>query len=707
MRPESAGAVRRLLAEIADNLSYSWTPAARLLFDRLDPELFVRVEHNPKALLARIGDDRLGEALARPGYVDELVRVHTELEAEANGAEGRWWRRERAAEAPDLLVAYFSTEFGIDESLPIYSGGLGVLAGDHLKSAAELGVPLVGVGLLYREGYFRQALDETGRQVERYPVTPRERLPIRLATDERGAPVEIEVEVARASGGLEHVTLHAWRARVGAAKLLLLDSDVEGNSPEARTITDRLYGGDRHHRVAQEVVLGVGGVRMLRALGLRPTVWHMNEGHSAFLLLERIRELVAQGLPRDEAFAAARASTVFTTHTPVPAGNEVFDPELLRRHVGELVRSCGWEWNEFVSLGRIRDGDLGFGMTPFALRGSRYANAVSELHGSVSREMWRDLWPDRPVDEVPIGAITNGVHTRTWLGRELGALLAAHGVRPDAEPERQGWEKVYGIPDEELWAAHCARKRRLVEFAGRRYRRQLGGEGTRLEIDPDALTLGFARRFATYKRAGLLFADPERLFRLLGDDARPVQILFAGKAHPADEEGKDLVQRVVQFTHDPQTRGRIVFIEDYEMTLAKYLVQGVDVWLNTPRRPMEASGTSGMKAALNGVLNCSVRDGWWAEGFDPRTGFAIGGEWHDSNTAAQDAADAEALFWVLEHYVVPTFYDRDARGLPARWIEMMKASIAEHGRRFNTNRMVFEYVEELYLPTHREALVEA
>ncbi|MHB8469399.1 MAG: alpha-glucan family phosphorylase, partial [Gaiellaceae bacterium] len=461
-------------------------------------------------------------------------------------------------------------------------------------------------------------------------------------------------------------------------------TDVEGNPDWARAITDMLYGGDREHRIRQELVLGIGGVRALRGLGLAPSVFHLNEGHSAFLQLERLRELVERdGAGRDAALRRLRSSTVFTTHTPVPAGNEVFDPGLVRRNVGALVERCGFTWDEFASLGTISPDGGGFGLTPFALRTAAHANGVSELHGEVSRELWSALWPERGADDVPIGSITNGVHARTWIDDGLERILGRE--EDTGEPD---FAHAYELDGETLWAVHRAAKERLL--------RRLPAS-----FDSHALTLGFARRFATYKRADLLLSDVERLVQLLESAERPLQIVFAGKAHPADEGGKDLIQRLVEFSRDPRSGGRVAFLPDYELALARELVQGVDVWLNNPRRPLEASGTSGMKAALNGVVNCSILDGWWCEGYSSDTGFAIGGDALAANDAAQDIADAEALFAVLEEQVLPAFYERDERGLPPRWLALMRNSIAELGARFNTNRMVMEYVEALYLPAHR------
>ena len=667
--------LRAALLEIACDFSFTWIAETRLLFDALAPRRFAELHHNPTALLSELTDEDLARA-ATPDYLERLARVQGRL-ARDRGQE-TWWRC-RSGPA-DLLVAYFSAEFGLDESLPIYSGGLGVLAGDYLKAASELGVPLVGIGLFYRRGYFRQQLDENDRQIEHYPLTDTSRLPLELV------PMAPVVELADDDGDLVPVRLGVWRVRVGRASLYLIDTWVEGNPDWA--VTDTLYGGDRANRLRQEVLLGVGGVRVLRGLGLEPTVFHLNEGHSAFLQLERMRELVEeQGLPADEAVERLRASTVFTTHTPVPAGNEVFDPELVRLTLGGLVERCGLAWEDFVALGKVDATATGFGLTPFALRTSEYANGVSELHGAVSREMWHGLWPERRLDEVPITSITNGIHQRTWISGELEGLLG------DTEPQ---FERARELPAEELWAARSKGKERLLEYVATT-------RGVR-ELDPDILTIGFARRFATYKRASLLFSRPERLAKLLADPERPIQVLVAGKAHPADEGGKDVIQLVVDFAREPTAAGRVVFLEDYEMTLARRLVQGVDLWLNTPRRPFEASGTSGMKAALNGVINCSILDGWWAEAYSPECGFAIEGRAEDSaSEAEQDEADADALYAVLEEQVLPAYYERDKAGLPQRWIALMRESIAELGPRFGTARMAAEYVERLYLPAHEGA----
>ncbi len=667
--------LRAALLEIAGDFSFTWIAETRLLFNALEPRRFAELQHNPTALLSELTDDDLAQALT-PEYLARLARVQGRL-ARDRGEE-TWWRSRGGPS--DLLVAYFSAEFGLDESLPIYSGGLGVLAGDYLKAASELGLPLVGIGLFYRRGYFSQRLDEQDRQTEHYPLTDTSRLPLELV------PMAPEVELADDDGNLVPVRLGVWRVRVGRASLYLIDTQVVGN-PEW-SVTDTLYGGDRANRLRQEVLLGIGGVRVLRGLGLEPTVFHLNEGHSAFLQLERMRKLVEeQGLSADEAIERLRASTVFTTHTPVPAGNEVFDPELVRGALGGLVERCGLAWTDFLALGKVEENETGFGLTPFALRTSEHANGVSELHGAVSREMWHGLWPERRVDQVPITSVTNGVHQRTWISGELETLLG------DTDPH---FERARDLKAADLWFARQRGKERLLEFLATTRRVPA--------LDPDVLTVGFARRFATYKRASLLFSDPERLARLLADPERPIQVLVAGKAHPADEDGKDVIQLVVEFARETAAAGRVVFLEDYEMTLARRLVQGVDVWLNTPLRPFEASGTSGMKAALNGVLNCSILDGWWAEAYSPTCGFAIEGAAKESATESErDAADAKALYTVLEEQVLPAYYERDDTGLPQRWIALMRESIAELGPRFGTARMAAEYVERLYLPAHEGA----
>jgi starch phosphorylase len=553
-----------------------------------------------------------------------------------------WWQQTHGDE-DGLLVAYFSMEFGVEARLPIYSGGLGVLAGDHLKAAADLGVPLVGVGLFYRGGYFTQTVSVAGRQNESYaPLDPEALGLVR-------EPVTVEVDLAG-----QTVRPAVWRYDVGAVPLYLLDVDM---------VTDALYSGDREHRIRQELLLGVGGVRALEALGIAATVYHVNEGHAAFLTIERARQLVARGVPSSDALEQVRATTVFTTHTPVPAGNEVFGDDLVLRYVGGLAEEAGVSQDDLLGLGRSDQNDA-FGLTPLALRLSAYANGVSELHGEVAREMWRSLWP---AGEPKIGHVTNGVHLGTWLAPELDELLRSVSVRPEAPPDWAGWENVHELDDDGLWEVHTRLKRRLVDMAG---------------LDPDRLTIGFARRFATYKRAGLVYSDLERLLEL------PVQIVVAGKAHPQDAQGKDVMQRIVELSRGEAAR-RVAFLPNYDIDLARMLIPGCDIWLNTPRRPYEASGTSGMKAAVNGVLNFSVLDGWWAEAYDPAYGWAIDG--------ASDEADAAQLYRVLEQEVVAAHRDR------SRWVEMMKQSIARLAPRFSMERAVIEYTDRYYLPAVRSS----
>jgi glycogen phosphorylase len=553
-----------------------------------------------------------------------------------------WWTQTHANDS-DLRVAYFSMEFGVDTRLAIYSGGLGVLAGDHLKAASELGIPLVAVGLFYRGGYFVQSVSDDGRQTERYAELDPEALGLVRE------PVEVEVDL-----GGELVKVAVWRYDVGSVPLYLLD---------VPWVTDALYSGNREHRIRQELLLGVGGVRALHALGLEPNVYHVNEGHSAFLAIERARVLVEAGATPDDALEEIRRTTVFTTHTPVPAGNEVFDDELVLRYVGDLARSAGISDDRLLDLGRGPDTG-GFGLTPLALRLSSHRNGVSELHGGVAREMWHALWPG---EETPIDAITNGVHLGTWLAPELAALLREAGVRPEAPPEWANWPAARELDPTALWNVHELSRRRLADHAA---------------LDPERLTIGFARRFATYKRAGLVYSDLERLLAL------PVQIVVAGKAHPQDAPGKDVMQEIVELSRGAAA-GRVVFLEGYDIELARTIIPGCDIWLNTPRRPYEASGTSGMKAAVNGVLNLSVLDGWWAEAYDPAYGWAIEG--------ASDENDAEQLYTLLEQQVVPRFRSRDA------WLEMMKSSIAELAPRFSMQRTVIEYADRYYVPAARRS----
>jgi len=697
------------LRRLAYNLRWSWNHDTIELFRRLDRELWEEVGHNPVLLLGRIDQARLEAAAADAGFLAHLERALADLERYLSG-ELTWFTR-AGGRRQGTLVAYFSAEFGLTESISVFAGGLGILAGDHLKSASDLGVPLVGVGLLYQQGYFRQYLNEAGWQQERYEDNDFHTLPLTLERGPDGKPLAVEVAYPGRA-----VRAQVWRVQIGRVPLYLLDANLEVNRPEDRDLTDQLYGGDPEMRLKQEILLGVGGYRALEALGLNPNppVYHLNEGHAAFVALERIRRLMrSEDLSFAEAREAASAGLVFTTHTPVPAGHDHFPPELLGRYLGEYARELGLSLEGLLALGRKNpaDGRETFGMTTLALKLAAHSNGVSRLHGQVTRRTWRELWPGVPEEEIPIGHVTNGVHFQSWISLEMNQLYERYlGPSWREEPaDRALWQGVYSIPDEELWRTHERRRERLVAFTRRRLQGQLSRRGAseaeleaaRGVLDPEALTIGFARRFTGYKRATLILSDPQRLARLLNDPAHPVQLIFAGKAHPRDEEGKRLVQRVAELARQPAFARRLVFLEDYDMAVARALVQGADVWLNTPRRPLEASGTSGMKAMANGALNLSTLDGWWDEawqGADPDEpiGWAIGRGEDYPDPALQDRLEAEALYGLLEQDVVPAFYERPG-GLPRRWLARMKASIATLAPRYNTHRVVREYTQRCYL----------
>ena len=683
------------LRELAYNLWWCWDHEAIDLFRRLDRDRWEEADHNPVRLLGLIDQKGLEEAARDEGLLVQMERV---LERFDRCMQRPAWGPEEAGDAPPPEVAYFAAEFGLTECLPLYSGGLAVLAGDHLKSASDLGLPLVGVGLLYGEGYFRQYLNEEGWQQETYEENDFYTMPLQVEQLPDGSPVVIEVAYPEGP-----VQARVWRAQVGQVPLFLLDTNLPTNRPECREITAHLYGGDMEMRIRQEILLGIGGVRALEALGRRPAVCHMNEGHSAFLGLERIRFLMQEtGLAFTDAREAVAAGNVFTTHTPVPAGIDVFPADLMERYFAGYVRSLGLPWPEFMALGQdhIR-GKEGFSMAVLALRLSHGRNGVSQLHGRVSRRLWQELWAGVPEDEVPIDAITNGVHFGSWISHDLADLFDRYlGPRWREEPGGQEiWPNVADIPGEELWRTHERRRERLIAFVRRRFRQQLQQRGSSPRelalagevLDPKALTIGFARRFATYKRATLLLRDQERLERLLGDEERPVQIVIAGKAHPHDDAGKELIRQIIQLARQPRFRMRFVFVENYDLVVARYLVQGVDVWLNAPRRPNEASGTSGMKAAVNGVLNLSTMDGWWDEAYHLDLGWSIGrGEEYDDH-AYQDEVESRALYEVLEKEVVPLFYRRESDGLPRAWIERMKTAIIRLCPLISAARMLQEY----------------
>jgi starch phosphorylase len=695
------------LLALASNLRWSWDDRTQELFRWVDPAGWETSEHDPLRLLASVDPERLRALAADPGYVAFLADVHGELGRYVEGPT--WFSSARQAASPLSAlgrrpggVAYFSPEFGIAEALPQYSGGLGVLAGDHLKAASALGIPLVGVGLFYRSGYFRQRLDATGWQIEEYPVLD----PWAMALEPLPGRVELDLAGERALA-------RVWRAAIGRVHLLLLDTDVEENPPGMRAITDRLYGGDREHRLRQEILLGIGGVRALDLVDFDPQVFHTNEGHAGFLGLERIRRLVVEaGLSFAEAIECVRAATVFTTHTPVAAGMDCFEAGLMRRYFTNFAESCGVGIEAVLALGqRPGEGpDAPFNMAVMGLRLASRANGVSRLHGAVSRQLFADLWPGAESDDVPIASVTNGVHAQSWVSREMSALFAHHLVPNWSAAGADVWAKVHTIPDDQLWLVREQQREHLVTFVRERVRstleRRAHARGEEADaswveqmLDPRVLTIGFARRFASYKRATLLLRDRDRLLRLLLNEDRPVQIVMAGKAHPADDEGKAMIREIATFAADPAVRHRFVFVEDYDIAIARALYRGVDVWLNTPRRPLEACGTSGQKAALNGAINCSILDGWWAECFDGTNGWAIATEMSE-DLDRRDSAEASSLFDLLERRIVPDFYDRADPALPpARWCQRMKASLSSLGPFVLATRMVRDYLTEFYEPS--------
>lgn len=700
------------LRDLAYNLLWSWDDEIRVLFTRMDLELWNATYQNPVLMLGQISQHRLDELTKDDGFMAFYERTLERLQDYKD--EPTWWDK-RFDDRP--LVAYFSAEYGLAECLPVYSGGLGVLAGHHLKSASDLGVPLVGVGLLYQQGYFRQYLTSDGWQQERYPTNDFYNLPLQPQARADGSPLKVGIRMAG-----QDLLVQVWRVDVGRLPLYLLDTNLPENPADLRPITDHLYGGDSETRIRQEIVLGMAGFRALLEMGLSPVVCHMNEGHAAFLALERIRTLVkAHGLTFPEALEAARAGCIFTSHTPVPAGFDIFSGELMDRYFAEYREEVGVSRKRFMALGSgdANGGDDSFNMAALALRSSAMANGVSELHGHVSRALLSRVSPAIPVDEVPISHVTNGAHTRSSVSREMATLfdryLGGDWWRRPGQPST--WNNVDSIPDEELWATHERRRERLVAFARQRLMKQVlsrGGsqrdvERARGVLSSRALTIGFARRFATYKRGTLIMRDPERLARILLNAERPVQIIFAGKAHPKDHEAKEVLKAVFEFCQREDVRPHALFLEDYDLAVARYLVQGVDVWLNTPRRLMEASGTSGMKVLPNGGLNLSTLDGWWAEAYQPEMGWAIGKGETYSDYAYQDYVESNALYELLEKEVVPLFYQRSADGLPRPWIARMKRSMKTLSPQFSCNRMIWEYCERFYVPAaryHRELMAD-
>jgi starch phosphorylase len=694
------------LERLSWNYWWIWSPDGPSIFRDLDPEIWEEYEHNPRLLLAKTSEYRLAQMATDPVYIDRVRRLTDAFDHYMNAAD-TWsppeGRSKITAEHP---VAYFCAEYGVHNSLPLYSGGLGILAGDHLKSASDLRLPLVAIGLLYRYGYFRQRLRRDGWQEEYYGETHPSELPIKQVENDDGTPLLIELMIRGRS-----VRARTWRADVGRVALYLLDTNIEENDETDRLVTGHLYGGDRDTRIVQEMLLGIGGVRLLRKLGIDPHVFHLNEGHSAFLTMELARELIqSRQLAFSEAAKIVRERCVFTTHTPVAAGNDEFDLDSIKRCFNSSYEhELGLSHEEFIALGRVDpdNAEESFGLTPLAMRMCRSTNGVSRRHGEVSRALWQKLWPGRPVSEVPITHVTNGVHAPTWVAPLIRSLYEKYVGADWAQcvRDRARWEEsVARISDEELWRAHMLLKQRLVAFIRHRsFHARLNRsesmeytEAARTMFDHQALTIGFARRVAGYKRWGLLLTDPHRLLRLINNEERPVQFVFAGKAHPQDQGAKFILQQLAQWKYDPLVRHRAVFLQDYDQEIARQLVQSVDVWLNVPRRPQEASGTSGEKVAINGGLNLSILDGWWFEGYDGTNGFAIGNTTESADVADIDRADAESLYRVLEEQVIPRYYTRDADGLPREWIAMMKRSIETLVPRFNSDRMVAEYAERIY-----------
>jgi starch phosphorylase len=692
------------LRALAQNLWWTWDDETTRLFRDLDPVGWRELDHNPIALLEQIPGDRLEERASQLALHGRINYAYRRLQDYLTSKHT--WGARHAGVLWARPVAYFSAEFGLHESIPVYSGGLGILAGDHLKSASDLGIPLVGVGLYYNHGYFKQRLDLDGWQQEDYIEVDSRLLPMEPATGAGGEPMMVTIETRTGT-----IAARVWKVSVGRTTLILLDSNVDGNEPEDRRLTARLYGGDDRVRIRQELLLGVGGVRALQALGIFPGVVHLNEGHSAFAPLELVRDrMAAEGIDADEAVRRVSSQIVFTTHTPVPAGHDRFSPGLVEEHLGVLREALSLEPDRFLGWGRVdpHDPDEAFCMTVLALKLSRRANAVSSLHGQLSRAMWSPLFQGHARQHVPIGHITNGVHVQTWLAPAMRQVYDRH-FGPDwlARGGDPGfWEAIDTVDDGELWEAHQALKVQLIELVRRRAAHYAERRGEpdevvtllRRALSFDALTIGFARRFATYKRANLILQDLEGLAALVNHPRTPIQLVFAGKAHPLDRPGKQMLQQIARLMRDPRFAGKVVLIEDYDINLGRHLVQGVDLWLNSPRRPLEACGTSGQKVVLNGGLNLSVLDGWWAEAYDGLNGFAIGrGETHTS-TEIHDARDADALARALRQEVIPLYYDRDRDGLPRGWIARMKRAIRTLGWRFSANRMVMDYVVKCYIP---------
>ena len=692
------------ITEIANNLWWSWNTEFLRLFKKIDKDLWEKCDKNPVKFLKSVDQEKLEDASKDLSFVREYDKIVENFDNYMNSRD-TWFSRKYPDNRNDL-IAYFSAEYGLDQTIAIYSGGLGILSGDHLKSASDLGIPLVAVGLLYKNGYFHQVIDAYGNQRPEYKDIDLYDLPITPVKDIDGNDLIIYIKFPK-----RRIYLKTWEVNVGRVKLYLLDSDIDINNIEDRDTTARLYGGDQEMRIRQEIILGMGGVNVLKRLGLRPTVYHMNEGHSAFLNLEIIKNIIKEKQVSFEvAKDIASSKTVFTTHTPVPAGNDIFPLGLVEKYFKDFWPRLGLTREEFLKLGMKPCEGLepGFNMGILALKIAGKKNGVSKLHGEVSRELFSEVWPHIPAKESPITYVTNGIHTCTWLAPRLKELYNKY-LMPywqDNIHDDSTWERIKAIPDDKLWKVHTDRKIKLLALVKENVTNRLRREGVGYDeineivskLNPDALTIGFARRFATYKRATLIFKDIERITQILNDENRPVQLIFAGKAHPADKEGQDLVRYIHEISMKPQFKGKIFLLENYSIEISGYLVSGVDVWLNNPRRPMEASGTSGQKASVNGVVNFSVLDGWWAEGYNQRNGWTIGTNAEYSSYEEQDKADSESMYYTLENKIIPTYYDRDRNGISKRWMEIMKESIISTGGKYSTARMLVDYTEQLYMP---------
>ena len=693
------------LSEIANNLWWSWNTEFLRLFKMIDRDLWETCEKNPVKFLKQVSQDRLETVATNQEFLKEYDRLTKEFDDYVT-SKNTWFSNKYPENKKDL-IAYFSAEYGLDQTIPIYSGGLGILSGDHLKSASDLGIPLVAVGLLYKNGYFHQKINGYGDQETEYNNIDLSNLPINPVKDENGDELKIYVKFEK-----RKIYLKVWQINVGRIKLYLLDSDIDENKPEDREVTLKLYGGDQEMRIKQEIVLGMGGTNLLtRALGLNPTVYHMNEGHSAFLILELIKNIIKEKKVSFEvAKDIASSKTVFTTHTPVPAGNDIFPIGLVEKYFKEFWPRLGLDREEFLKLGMKPCTDLepGFNMGILALKVAGKKNGVSKLHGAVSRELFGDVWPEIAANESPITYVTNGIHTCSWLAPTLKELYNKYLIPywQDNIHKNEVWENINNIPDEELWEIHQQRKIKLLNLVKENTTNRLRRSGYSYEeinditskLNPNALTIGFARRFATYKRATLIFRDLERITQILNNAERPVQLIFAGKAHPADKEGQDLIKRIHEISMMPQFKGKIFVLENYNIAMSRYLVSGVDVWLNNPRRPMEASGTSGQKASVNGVINFSVLDGWWAEGYNQENGWTIGTSAEFTSYEEQDVADSQSMYRTLEEKIIPTYYDKDETGISEKWMKIMKNSITSTGGKYSTSRMLVDYTNNLYIP---------